>query len=222
MDARSHSAWLAQCLGNSPASPLGEDDIAAILRVAIFQSAPGDTVLVGRDEAIGDVFILERGTVALTRSSGRRASLLQILHPGDVFGDVGLFLGRRSPVEALVIEDAELLRLPGPELVRLVSTRPRIAVRWMVSMAARLADTQDRLDELLAGPLDLQLAALLGHAADADGTVTASQEILARLLGARRTSVTRSLANLERRGLIQKHYGRVDVLDRARLEAMRP
>ena len=69
---------------------------------------------------------------------------------GVVFGDVGLFLGRPAPVDAVVLEDAQLLRLGGPDLVRLVSSRPRVALRWMVSMATRLADTQDRLEEFAA------------------------------------------------------------------------
>ncbi len=225
--AQNRSAWVARCLGNSPASPLGEDDIDALLDVAAIETVPVNTVLFGRGDDVGDVYILERGNVALSRPSldgtgqaGTEASVLQVLHPGDVFGDIALFLGRRTAEEALVIADAEVFRISGQDLVRLVSTRPRLAVRWMVSMAARLADSQDRLEQLLAGPLDLQLATLLSHAVDADGTVAVSQELLARLLGVRRTSVTRSLANLQRQGLIEKRYGRIDVLDRERLHAV--
>ncbi len=214
------AAWLARCLGSSPASPLTAEDVDAVLAVATHRTVgPGD-VLFGRHDAVEHVFILERGTVALARPRTDRTHLLQILRAGDVFGDVGLFLGRTAPVEAMALDEAEVLCLPGPELLRLVTTHPRLAVRWMVSMAARLADTQDRLEELLAGPLDHQLAVLIGHSTDEHGRVLATQEMLARLLGARRPSVARSLANLEKQGLIRRHYGRIEVLDPAGLVAL--
>lgn len=216
----SHASWLARCLGNSPASPLTDEDLAAMLSLSEARTAPAGSVLFHRDDPSEDVFILEKGKVALTRPRADRVPMLQILHPGDVFGDVGLFLGRAAPVDAVALEDAQLLRLSGPDLVRLVSTRPRIAVRWMVSMAARLADTQDRLEELLSGPLDQQLASLLHHSVDETGQVALSQELLAQLLGARRPSIARSLGNLQKQGWIEKRYGRIQVLDMPALRTL--
>ncbi|MDH3680509.1 MAG: Crp/Fnr family transcriptional regulator [Acidimicrobiia bacterium] len=215
-----HAGWLARCLGNSAAPPLTDDDLAALVDVSRFTTVAAGELLFVRNDPVAEVFVVETGKVALTRPAAGRSPVLQVLHPGDVFGDVGLFLGRSAPVDALVLEDAELLVLDGADLVRLVSTRPAIALRWMVSMARRLADSQDRLEELLAGPLDTQLALLLDHAADRDGSVAASQELLARLLGARRPSVNRSLANLERLGLIEKTYRRIRVVDAERLRAL--
>ncbi|MEM9131713.1 MAG: Crp/Fnr family transcriptional regulator [Actinomycetota bacterium] len=220
LPADRHATWLARCLGNSPASPLSPSDLEAMLAVSTVETAGSGAVLFERDDPVRDVYIVEKGKVALARPHGGEPSLLQILHPGDVFGDVGLFLGRPNPVDAIALEPVELLRLAGPDLVRLVSTRPGIAVRWMVSMAARLADAQDRLDALLAGPLDYQVASLLDHAADQGDQVTITQETLARLLGARRPSVSRSLASLEKQGLIARRYGKIELLDRPRLAAL--
>lgn len=218
MEARGD--WLAKCLGNSVASPLEPADVEAVLAVATAEEVEAGGVLFGRDEPNEDAFILERGTVALSRPAGERSPLLQIVHRGEVFGDVALFLGRPAPVDAVALEDSTVLRIAGPDLVRLVTTRPRIALRWMVSMAQRLADSQDRMEELLAGPLEVRLAALLGHASGPDGTVPVSQETLARLLGVRRPSVARSLAGLERQGLVEKAYRRVRIVDADRLAAL--
>ncbi len=220
MDPVPTTGWLAKCLGNSTASPLGEDDLEALLAVSRVRRVGADELLFARSEAIQDVYILEKGKVALTRTNSDRVPILQVLHAGDVFGDVGLFLGEPAPVDAVVLEDAVVLCISGPELVRLLSTRPRVAMRWMVSMAARLAESQNRLEELLAGPLDHQLASLLTHAANPDGTVVASQEMLARLLGARRPSISRSLANLEKRGLVERHYRQIRIMDADGLVAM--
>lgn len=213
MDDADRIGWLAQCLGNSAHSPLGREDLEELLSVAVTGEAEAGTVLFNRDDPIEQVFVLETGKVALARPSQDRTPLLQLLHAGDIFGDLPVLLGRVAPAEAVVLEDATYLTIEGDRLLWLVSTRPRIALRWMVSIAGRLAAAQDRLEELLAGPLDFQLATLLRHTADDTATVRLSQETLARLLGARRPSVARSLANLERRGLIEKQYRRIRIID---------
>ena len=86
----------------------------------------------------------------------------------------------------------------------LMTTRPRVAMRWLVSLAAHLAVAQDRLEELFAGPLDYQLGSMLLHLCDAEGGVAASQQTISYLLGSRRPGVFRSLANLEPRGFMSK------------------
>ena len=221
MDDAARAGWLAQCLGNAAHSPLGREDLDDLLAASTIEEAAAGTVIFSRDDPIDHVFILETGKVALTRPGLDRAPLLQILHPGDIFGDLPILLGKGAPVDAVVLEDAQFLTIEGDKLLWLVSTRPRIALRWMVSIAGRLADAQDRLEQLLAGPLDFQLATLLLHAADPkDGRVRLSQETLAQLLGAARPSVARSLSNLEKQGLIEKRYREIALIDVAGLQAL--
>lgn len=217
---RERAAWLAQCLGNSAHSPLGSEDLADILDVCEPAAARAGSVVFTRSDEVDRVFVLQTGKVALTRPGIDRTRMLQILNAGDVFGDLAVLLGRSAPVDAVVVEDAEFLTIEGDKLLWLISTRPRIALRWMVSIAGRLAAAQDRLADLLAGPLDFQLASLLLHTADSHGVIRVSQETLAQLLGARRPSVARSLANLARQGLLEKHYREIRIVDAARLRSL--
>ena len=208
--------WVAQHLGDANA-PLSRGDAVALAEALSGRRVSAGTVVFHRDEHPGEVFIVESGQVALLRPRANQSSYLQRLGPGDVFGDVGLLLGHNAPVDALAIEDTTLLTVPESELMKLLSTRPTIAMRWMISMAKRLETLQDRLEELLAGPLDTQLATLLMRLADSEGVVAASQQTLAHLLGARRPSVARSLGQLEERGYICKQYREIRVLDNAGL-----
>ncbi|MGI9605040.1 MAG: Crp/Fnr family transcriptional regulator [Acidimicrobiales bacterium] len=220
VDEGRHQSWLAHCLASSSSTPLSTTDAELLLcAMQVIEVAAG-AELMSRYEPSDRVFVLERGRVALSRPNSDRSRMLQIHHPGDTFGDVGLFLNRPIPVDAVALEDAELLVIDGKALLDLIGTRPGIAMRWMVSLAQRVADAQDRLEDLLAGPLDYQLASLLIHAAGPDGVVSTSQETLAHLLGARRPSVARSLANLERQGLVEKHYRQVRIVDLDRLAAL--
>lgn len=220
MDEADRAGWLAQCLGNSAHSPLGEEDLEALLAAATVETAPAGTVIISRDDSHGQVFILEHGKVALTRPNSERTPMLLMLHPGDIFGDLEVLLGRPAPAEAVVLEDAQFLNIAGDRLLWLVSTKPRIALRWMVSIAGRLNAAQDRLEQLLAGPLDFQIASLLRHVKDEDNVARVSQETIAQLLGTRRPSVARSLSNLEKQGLIEKRYREIHIVDEQRLAAL--
>ena len=100
----------------------------------------------------------------------------------------------------------------------MLGQRPQLARRWLVSVAGRMAEMQDRVSDLLAGSLDRQVASWLLREAGADG-VNVSQQTLARLLGARRTSVNQSLKRLEDEGLVETGYRRVSVVDPERLRS---
>lgn len=212
--------WLAMHMGIGPTAPLSEADVDALAAIMSVQKVAAGDVLFSRDEDLREVFVLESGRIALARPNADRTSFLNLLEPGDVFGDVGQLIGRLAPVDAVVLEDAVVLSMPGAELIELLMTRPRIAMRWMASMAERLAVAQDRLEELLSGPLDYQLASMLLHLSDASGIVPVSQQVIAQLLGSRRPSVARSLATLEHRGLIEKQYRRITIVDPEALRSL--
>ena len=144
--------------------------------------------------------------------SGRRVTL-QLLKAGDVFGDVPLLLGEAEPFDARAVSDATVLSLDAASLFAMLATRPRVAQRWMVSLAERMAGLQQRLVDLLAGDLEAQLASVLLQRADARGDVALSQKQMAELLGVQRTSVQRALKQLEDAQLVKIAYRRVTVLD---------
>lgn len=220
MDQDERHRWLALHLGAGPTAPLSADDVAALVDIMTVRKASPGEILFTRNDDLHDVFVLECGTVALARPNQDRTSFLNLLGPGDVFGDVGQLIGKPAPVDAVVLTDAAVLVMSGEDLIELMMRRPRVAMRWMSSLAGRLAVAQDRLEELLSGPLDYQLASMLLHLADIDGQVHVSQQVMSQLLGSRRQSVARSLTNLERRGLIEKKYRRINICDAAGLHSL--
>lgn len=181
---------------------------------------PAGGVLFCRHDELSQIFVLESGSVALARPNADQTAFLNLLEPGDIFGDIAQLTGTAAPVDAVVLSDATVLVLAAEDLIGLMLTRPRVAMRWMASLAARLATAQDRLEELLAGPLDYQLASMLVHLSDDEGAVSVSQQTIAQLLGSRRPSIARSLANLERRGYIEKQYRRIKVVDEPGLRSL--
>jgi CRP/FNR family transcriptional regulator, cAMP and macrophage regulator len=214
-----HAAWIARCLGRGELAPLGSGDIDALAGELGEARHAGGTTVFRMGDLPGRVYIVRRGAIELTRELHGRRVTLQLLHPGDVFGDIPLIARMPLPFDARAIEDSVVLSIDSVTLWRILEQRPRLAHRWMVSIALRMAKIQARLVDLLAGGLQAQLAALLVREAE-QGQVRLSQQVLAALVGGRRTSVNRVLKDLEARELIKLRYRHVEILDPAGLAAL--
>lgn len=213
-------SWLACCLGRGDRAPVSEDDVADLVAEVGEQHHAGGTFVFRQGDPAAQVHIIREGAVELSRMSRGRRVTLQVLRPGDVFGDVPLFLGEPEPFDARAVVDSIVLSMDAPTLFRLLSSRPRLMRRWMISLAGRMSGLQQRLIEVLAGGLEAQLASVLLHQADDMGRVVISQAELAALVGAQRTSVQRVLKQLADAGLLEVGYRKIDLIDRAGLVSL--
>lgn len=210
--------WLGTCLGRGELAPMSCEDLEELAGHLDERAFAGGTHVYEQHALPARVYILRSGTVELTRELNGRTVVVQLLRPGSVFGDIPLFLRSGEPTTARAVEDSVVLSIDSVTLFGLLGRRPMLARRWLVSVAQRMAAMQDRVSDLLAGSLDMQVASWVLREAGTDG-VTVSQQTLARLLGARRTSVNQSLRRLEADGLIETGYRRIAVRDAARLAA---
>ena len=210
--------WLGTCLGRGELAPMSCDDLEELAGHLEEHAFAGGTNVYEQHALPARVYILRSGTVELTRELNGRRVVVQLLRPGSVFGDIPLFLRSGEPTTARAVEDSVVLSIDSVTLFGLLGRRPMLARRWLVSVAQRMAAMQDRVSDLLAGSLDMQVASWVLREAGTEG-VTVSQQTLARLLGARRTSVNQSLRRLEADGLIETGYRRIAVRDEARLSA---
>ena len=213
-------SWIACCLGRGELAPLTHDDVEELSEILDERFHPAGALLSKVGEKPARVHVVRRGRVELTRLIGRRRVVVQVLHSGDVFGDVPLLVRTTELFDARALEDAVVLSADSVSFFQLLQTRPRVAQRWLVSLASRMAATQARLVDLLAGDLESRVAVLLTREAEG-ALVRLPQALLADLLGARRTSVNRVLKRLEARGAVRLDYGQVEIIDPAELAAAR-
>lgn len=211
-----HAEWIAQHLGRPEVAPLEADDIAELAGLLEEEEFAAGATVFRIGEPPAHIGIIRRGTVELSRILNGRRVVLQILHPGDVVGDVGVFLRMTSECEAVALENTVILTIESVRFHRLLEERPRLAIRWLSSVAGRLVSYQTRVMEILAGDLEAQIASVLLRRADR-GVVKLSQRSLAELLGGRRTSVNRVLRRLQDQRLVLVRYGQVDLVDEAGL-----
>jgi CRP-like cAMP-binding protein len=210
------AAWVARCVGRGEAAPLTSEALTALAATLQRTHVERRAVVFHGGQLARTVWIVQHGRVELSVGAGRIRTVVGVLRPGDVDGDVQLLLDMAMPYTARALEDTTLLSLSASNFERLLATSLPIARRWLSSVAQRLAASQNRLLGLLGHSLTEQVAQLLLDEA-VDGQVALPQRTLAAMLGVQRPSLNKILKDLEREGLIRVRYASVDILNPAGL-----
>lgn len=186
----------------------------------------GEVLFVEGDE--GDrLYIITEGKIKLGHSSeDGRESLLAILGPGEMIGELTLFDPGKRSTTATAVSPASMLCLDHSDLVQILDTNPEVAKHLLRALAQRLRRTNESLSDLVFSDVPgrvakalLDLAERFGTPAD-DGTHVPhdlTQEELAQLVGASRETVNKSLADFVSRGWIRLEGRAVTLLDVDRL-----
>ncbi|WP_204080210.1 Crp/Fnr family transcriptional regulator [Mycobacterium riyadhense] len=212
------AAWIARCVGRGASAPLHRDDLAALAgTLQAKEFAPG-AVVFHADHAADGVWIVRQGQIELGLGSGRRRAVVNILHPGDVDGDISLLLEMPMAYTARALTHATCLFLDRQAFERLLATHPAISRRWLSSVAQRVSTAQIRLIGMLGRPLPAQVAQLLLDEA-VDARVELAQRTLAAMLGAQRPSINKILKEFEHDGLISVGYAVIEITDQDGLRA---
>ena len=221
MDAAAtrHAKWLAEWLAPAELAPAAPEDVNALLALLQEDHYPAGAPVFRLGEAPTRVHIVRRGAIELSRTLRTGRVVIQILRPGDVLGDVSLFLRMKVPWDAVASEESMILSVDSLSLHRLLEQRPRLAWQWLHSVSSRVAGFWFRVVELLAGGLEAQVASVLIQRAE-DGVVHLSQAHLAELVGHQRTSVNRALKRLQSQGMVKVGYAQVAIVDEAGLTAI--
>lgn len=161
-----------------------------------------------------------------------RESLLWVMGPGDMFGELSVFdQGTRSST-ATAVTAATMLRFEGSRLAALVGQRQDVALAMLNVLATRLRRSDDHTTGMVLSDVSGRVAWLLMHlltrfGPDSDpATDTPSwvrhdltQTELAQIVGATRETVNKVLTDFESRGVIEVRPREFRVLQPQRLLA---
>jgi CRP/FNR family transcriptional regulator len=209
-------------------STLESGDLERIADMALpRQFEPGQAVFREGDQS-DTCYVVREGHARAVRSHGDgRTITLATFGPGDIFGELAMFEDERRSATVEAIETTSVIGVLGPDMRRLMSEHPAIAVRLVIGLGRRLRETNERLSRQSFQTVQSRVAAVLGELVehevaaggqDADVLVTATQADLAQLAGSSRESASRFLAVLERAGVISQGRGRLIVHDPKALE----
>ena len=153
-----------------------------------------------------------------------REIFLNIMEPGDTFGEIALLDGGTRTATATAIEPCELVSLRREPLFGLLEKEPKAALELLRLCGERLRWTSGLLEDaaFLDAPARLakrllSLSELHGEAVEGGRRVRISQEEVASFLGVSRQMVNEQLQEWKSKGWVALGRGTVTVLDAAAL-----
>lgn len=160
----------------------------------------------------GEFYLVLSGRVAIAQESDDgRESLLAVLGPGELFGEMGFLDGYNRSAQARALEESQVLMVPYAELRLLYESNP--SALW--SAVALLARRLRAMDQALSDTVFLDVMGrtakrLLDMAGDADEfEMPLTQEELASMVGASRERVNKAIHAFVKLGWVthdQRHY----------------
>jgi CRP/FNR family transcriptional regulator, cyclic AMP receptor protein len=218
-----------EVLAQAPLLASLDEQSAEALRASMvdFYLPRGESLFAEGDP--GDrLYLIVDGKIKLGATSGDgRETLLAILGPGEMFGELSLFDPGPRTATATALTDAHLAGMGHPELEPWLTGRPEVAIALLRALARRLRRTNEAMADLVFSDVPgrvakalLDLSGKFGET-QPDGTVHVvhdmTQEELAQLVGASRETVNKALADFQNRGWVRLEQRGVDLLDLDRL-----
>jgi CRP/FNR family transcriptional regulator len=207
---------------------LAEEDLSAIAELSLSRRYEAGAVVFREGDGGDTCFIVRSGLArAVRQHSDGRSITLAHFGVGDIFGELAMFDEEPRSATVDVIEELEVVAVPGSEMQRLMREHPEIAVKLNAALAQRLRATNERLARQSFQTVQSRVAAVLAQMVDAarsgndggsDVVIALTQADLAKLAGSSRESASRFLATLERSGVITQGRGRLTVHDPSALE----
>ncbi len=225
LDARKRRIIRRGAIGNaaSPATQTALAEAGTIQRIA--KGRP----LVTQGEGTTSIAMLSLGRVRLTRglSDGKTLSL-GYRGAGDILGEAALGGVAQHRESAIATEDVEALQIPVQTFKNLMATDANFAAAVVSMLIERHTDTEERLASMLFRNVEARLCEFLLKAAtrwgipDPRGVLISApftHQEMASMIGSTRETVTLTLGELRRKGVIEIDRRRIVVLDRDALKS---
>jgi CRP-like cAMP-binding protein len=200
---------------------LPEDELSALLDRGERTECDTRELMLERGGAIKYVYFPLSAMVSLLTVLAKNVSIEAMTIGREGLVGLPLFHGVNSAqVEGICQIAGELYRLPAGEFLSLLETSPRLK-----AMLHRYSQfTQDSMAQSAAcngiHMIEQRCARWLLQSADAVGDrhFDLTQEFFAQMLAVRRSGITTTMGELERRNLIATRYGAITISDREGLE----
>lgn len=179
--------------------------------------------------------IVEGGIELRLDSEGGNRSVLSYYKPGEALGYNCVIPENNPTYNVVAYGYTKLLHIPKEALLALFDEKPELLWAWVKVFAQKLKQASDYIAHNATSTLRQRLAhqimLMAGQTPESHKSSTAvfaplsidlkvSQEGLAFLLGTSRQSINRELSWLRQEGIISYKYGKITILDIARLKTV--
>jgi CRP/FNR family cyclic AMP-dependent transcriptional regulator len=180
----------------------------------------GDELFVEGDHS-NELFVVESGLIAIANQSfDGRESVVALMEPGDIFGEMPLFDGKGRSAAARALEPSVVLLVPYQPVRDLYDEDPTQLWSAVDMLTRRLRSMDGALaDSVFLDVTGRTAKRLLEMAGDEDEfALPVTQEELAGMVGASRERVNKAIASFVKLGWLQQNERRYNILDRNQMQ----
>jgi CRP/FNR family transcriptional regulator, cyclic AMP receptor protein len=166
------------------------------------------------------LFAVISGAVKMSISSpeGRNA-ILNLIGPGEVFGEMAVLDGQARSADAIANSNCELFVIDRRDFLPFMRNNPALAMKFIELLCERVRRTSDQVEQVILQDLPGRLAsALLGlterHRSEPDSrTIEITQQEISEMVGMTRESINKQLRAWAARSWVRLEHGAIVVLD---------
>jgi CRP/FNR family transcriptional regulator, cyclic AMP receptor protein len=178
----------------------------------------GATLFSKGDQGIS-LYAVISGSVKISISSpdGRNA-ILNIIGPGEIFGEIALLDGGARSTDASANTNCELFTIDKREFIPFVRSQPTLAMKFIELLCTRLRWTSDQVEQIILQNLPGRLASALlrlteKHKLAPQGrTIAITQQEISEMVGMTRESINKQLRAWAAREWVRLEHGLIVVL----------
>ncbi len=205
---------------------LPSDQIDALAMITAESTYEKGGSIFSEDEQATGFYVVLTGRVKVFKlSSEGREQILHIFGPGEVFGEVPVFAGKKFPASADAMEKSRILFFPRASLISLIEKNPSIALNMLAVLSMRLRNFTSMIDDLSLREVPGRLARHLLYLSEQkqnshelELNITKGQ--LASLLGTIPETLSRILTKMTEQGIIESDGRKIRIIERDAVEEL--
>jgi len=218
-------------LGRCPLfAGLREDELKKIRSIALPRQIGKKGILFLEGESAKGFYAILSGKVKLYKVSPEgKEQILHVVSAPDAFAEAALFLEGTYPAFAEALSDSQLLFFPKRDFIQLIERNPQLSINMIVSLSHYLRKFSLLIEELSLKEVSSRVAKYvidLSLKTSKEGNVPVEVELdlsktqLALKLGTISETLSRTLAKMKAKGIIDVKKSRILILNRDALEQL--
>jgi CRP/FNR family transcriptional regulator, cyclic AMP receptor protein len=198
---------------------LSRDEIDTLLHYARVKRYPAGYEIYAKGSPGESMMAVSSGTVKMTSVSIEgKEIVLNIVHPGDIFGEIAFLDGGERSADAVAMTDCELLVLNRRDFMPIMERRADICLILLRILCQRLRQTSEQVEDMLFRHLESRIAKALLQLAESARLrevcassvgLHVSQRELGNIAGGSRESVNKHLQAWYKAGWIDLGRGTI-------------
>lgn len=211
-------------------SGLKDEDLKIVRGIATLRHVGKKEILFSEGEEAKGFYVILSGKVKLYKiSSDGKEQILHVVSAPDSFAEAALFLEGTYPAFAEPLSDSQLLFIPKRDFIQFIEKNPRLSINMIVSLSHYLRRFASLIEELSLKEVSSRVAKYLldlSTKSSREGKnpkefeLDLSKTQLALKLGTISETLSRTLAKMKTKGIIDVKKNRILILKREALEEL--